>query len=143
MREKARKIGALNERLILYSKQLGIYDEEIPKLIFTLEDWKLHRQKVINDYPQFKFSRNSRLKPYLGFCSNFERLICVRLDLYRNHSLEELTDTLIHELLHYRWPGISHKTIHERVRQVRRLRLTYPLKHIDRPLKRLLEDLRT
>jgi hypothetical protein len=71
-----------------------------------------------------------RYTTMLGRCSLVDRLIFVNIRGRR--TLRELRNTLIHELLHYRFKGISHKEIDNRIPKILAGK-EYPRKHITVP----------
>jgi hypothetical protein len=130
MKNKNKKMEVLKQDLIKYSKQLGIIDCEIPKLVFYGEEFKTEQNDVFFKYEGYNSKQTWRHTTYLGFCSYLTRLILVNIRGRR--TLGELRNTLIHELLHYRFKGTSHEEIHNRIKKVLAGK-EYPRKHITVP----------
>jgi len=124
MKNKNGKMQILNADLVKYSKQVGILDSEIPQLAFGKKDLMVLRPK--KRYP----TKRSNL---LGCCYGDKRLLLVNLEAHKD--LRHLRDTLLHEVLHYRFEHLSHKEMEKRMRFIRKGK-TYPEKHIERPLLR-------
>lgn len=115
MKNKARKIERLNQELIKYSEQIGILDDEIPLLVFSVKEWN---EKCKHE--DTKFIRKS--KRAYGWCSYSERLICIRVNDYRmDLPMKTLIHGLIHELVHYRWQWLPHgKKFEERIKEIKK-----------------------
>lgn len=78
----------LKQELPKYCKQLGI--REYPSLVFTLKEYN-------------ESGGNSPVdEKRLGICFKDKKLICVRIDI------GDPIETLIHELIHYRFPSMPH-----------------------------------
>jgi hypothetical protein len=123
MRYKNQKMQTLRADLEKYSKQIGVIESEVPQLAFGKKDLMVQRPR--KRYP----TKRSNL---LGCCYGDIRLLFVNLEAHKD--LWHLRDTLLHELLHYRFQHLSHKDMHKRMRLVRNGK-TYPEKHIERPLR--------
>ena len=104
----------LNHDLRRLCKQIGIRDDEIPWLEFN-------KYKVMNllnllgkekYYPQSGYGRATqrRLDTCVGLCYYGIKMIYVEYDKDDKHrrSYEELYLTLVHELVHYRFPSVKH-----------------------------------
>jgi hypothetical protein len=130
MKNKNKKMEVLRQDLIKYSKQIGIVDCEIPKLVFYGEEFKAEQNETFLKYGGYSSQRTWRYTTHYGFCSSITRLIFVNMRGTR--TLRELRNTLIHELLHYRFKGISHKEIDKRIRKILAGK-QYPRKQITCP----------
>ena len=86
--------------LPIYLKQLGV--DVAPHIIWTKKDAdELRRAGAV----KFKNRKNR-----LGWCSMFSNHICI---YYSKHkTLQQLLNTLRHELIHYRFPELDHGTDH-------------------------------
>lgn len=116
MKNKAQKIARLKEELLKYCKQIGILEDEIPTLVFSIEEWN---QKQVR-----AGSLRRRDRAY-GRCSFSDRLIIVRVSDYKyNRTIKQLIHTLIHELVHYKWQWLPHgRKFEERIKEVKKGRI--------------------
>jgi hypothetical protein len=124
----------LQQDLIKYSKQIGIIECEIPKLVFYGEQF---RSEVHETYRRCGFNTNrpgrkrgGRNTKYFGLYSPLNRLIFVNIRGRR--TLRELRIILVHELVHYRFNYLSHKAMESRIKLILRGK-EYPRKHITVP----------
>lgn len=160
MKNKKEKIGILKCDVIKYANQIGIVNCEIPQLIFDRNEFEIKR-KEIEDKLDLRF-RESRRSDYLGICAVVGRLIFIKMDRtpttvwkkdkevvighYHNgleaktthykkvpYGLREVRDTLIHELVHYRFPYMKHgKKFEQRIKDILRGK-QFPKKHLTSP----------
>ncbi len=86
--------------LPIYLKQLGV--DAVPEIIWTRKEAiALRRAGVV----KFKNKKN-----WLGWCVKSSNHICI---YYSKHkTLQQLLNTLRHELVHYRFPELDHGTDH-------------------------------
>ena len=119
MKHRNKKMEILRQDLIKYSKQIGIIDCEIPKLVFYGEEFKAEQNEAYCRHVCDNSSSKQtwRYTTMLGRCSYLTRLIFVNIR-GRQRRLRELRNTLIHEPLHYRFKGISHKEIDNRISKI-------------------------
>ncbi len=112
MRDKEAKITRLKLEFNTLCDQMGIFER--PKLVFSIADY----QNICDQKHRVRYTTRSRLK---GFCSLNEPIIVVRVnDVYNNnHSINDLIDTLIHEMVHYRFKHMSHKDMHKRIKEIK------------------------
>ena len=120
-RNKNQKIRILKADLIRYCKQIGVVDCEVPEVAFGKKD--LMRLRPRKRYP----TKRSNL---LGMCYYGQRLLLVNLEAHDN--LSQLRNTMLHEIIHYRFKHISHKDLEKRMKLIRGGK-TYPRRHITRP----------
>lgn len=130
MKNKNKKIQVLNQDLIKYSRQIGIIDIEIPDLFFYGEDYTIKENKTLARLGYKQYTRTYKSTKMYGYCSLLSRTIFVNIRGKR--TLRELRNTLIHELCHYKFNGISHKEIDKRIKLIMQGK-TYSKKHIRVP----------
>jgi hypothetical protein len=137
LRNKREKEAMLRADLVKYCKQIGVIHCEIPELVFYGEEYKSKSLEgtTFKEYGQQPNRIGSRYTTYRGSCDPWSRLIFVnfRTRNRRDGTLRELREGLVHELVHYRFPYMSHgKTYEKRIRNILRGK-QYPCKHIDIP----------
>ncbi len=150
MKNKKKVIEILKQDLVTYCKQIGVIDCEIPVLVFTRQDFEA-RDKDVEDRLDFTV-RHTKSKDYLGICSVCSRTIFVRMDwtpakvvkvvkrtkkyIYSKrvaYGLREVRNTMVHELVHYRFSYLGHgKKFEERIKDILRGK-PFPNKHITSP----------
>lgn len=134
MKNKNNKMTKLKQDLVKYSKQIGIIDCEIPELVFYGEEYKEYK-KTHADKKRHGFS-DSRLggrhTGMLGLTNYFTRLIFVNIR-GRNQTIRELRQTLVHELVHYRFNYMNHGKEYEKRIKFILAGKEYPRKHITYP----------
>ena len=92
MTTKKQKI--LLERLELYCKRLGV---PVPRIVWTKKEMK----KLDKFYRGPRHGRGVR-----GYCC--KRINCIYIAYARHHTLKDLEHTLLHELIHFRFPSLQH-----------------------------------
>ena len=92
MTTKKQKI--LLERLELYCKRLGV---PVPRIVWTKKEMK----KLDKFYRGPRHGRGVR-----GYCC--KRINCIYIAYAKHHTLKDLEHTLLHELIHFRFPSLQH-----------------------------------
>lgn len=87
----------LEQELSKYCKQLGI--TEYPKLIFTLKEYETMGGTPVNE---------NIMKNRLGITFRDKKLVCIRINDIDDEIIGNPIETLIHELIHYRFPSMPH-----------------------------------
>jgi len=151
MKNKKNVQVLLSSDLIKYSKQMGIMDCEIPELVFDYKEFEA-KDKETEDRLGLDI-RDSRQKHLLGMSSISRRMILVRLDRTPKmtwkvtkrtrkyieksrvpYGLREARNTLVHELVHYRFPYMSHGAkFEERIKDIIYRGKEFPAKHLPSP----------
>lgn len=88
----------LEDYLELYCCQIGILPDEVPSLYF--------KKKEFYDRLKNHSGRTYRKKNYWGKCNWSNRSILV--DGYINRNYRQMHHTLVHELVHFRFPWMNH-----------------------------------
>lgn len=83
-----------------YAAQMGIPEHELPSLVFTSKDWA-SLPKVSNVK---NISRKSA-RVYGAYCRNINTIF---LNVRKSPSRVRLRETIVHELLHVRFPYLRH-----------------------------------
>ena len=153
MKNKNQKIQALQQDLIKYSKQIGILDCEIPELVFSREEFSAKNKETEDRLGLHR--RRLKGKRYLGACSISRRMLLIRMDGGKTdlgtvwkvtkrtkqyiwskqvpYGLREIKNTLVHELVHYRFPEMKHgKKFEARIKETLRGE-EFPRIHITSP----------
>jgi hypothetical protein len=131
MKNKNHKMQVLRKDLIKYSKQIGILNCEIPKLVFYGEEFKVDSNAAEIRHGLKPSRRGGRHTTYYGLCSYYSRIIFVNIRTSR--TLRELRMTLVHELVHYRFHYLSHGIkFEDRIKQILKGK-GYSAKHITIP----------
>jgi hypothetical protein len=134
VKNKEAKMQRLKEDLVKYSKQIGIVDCEIPELVFYGEEFKTKDCIHYARHGTSPGNLGGRHTGMLGIASYYTRLIFVNIR-GRNQTLRELRQTLVHELVHYRFHYMSHgKEFEKRIRLILQGK-PYPRKHLTYPQK--------
>lgn len=137
MRYKARKIEHLRLAHGAYAQQIGVVPCELPTLVFFLKDFQAIQREAcirLGKDPGYAENFTSKHKRAFGMCSYFTRLIMVSMHIKRNRNLYDLEATLVHELVHYRWPNMKHgKRFENRVIEIIHGK-AFERKHITMPM---------
>jgi hypothetical protein len=150
---KQRNKEKLQQDLIKYSKQIGILDNEVPKLVLdrkqmrSLVYGKIYDSKRIGGWGEcfcpirtIFVDAGSRLKGlrdkqtegqlYLGHFDADKRRWIADKALKTKRNYRDYQKVLVHELVHYRFPYLRHgKKYEQRVREILRGRPFEP-KHV-------------
>lgn len=107
MRNKARKMAALEQDLVKYCKQIGVIDIEVPKLVFHGEELNTIDNLVFSRLGRYGHKGTNRYTSCRGETSLYSRTILVNIR-GSNTKLDRLRKTLVHELVHYRFMYMHH-----------------------------------
>jgi hypothetical protein len=130
LKKRNKKIEILNDRLNKYAKLMGIIKCEIPKLTFFGEDFKALTKDANLRHFGVIGRRGGKHTTFLGLCSFTSRVIFV--NIRGKQTLNDLDNTLIHELIHYQFGYINHPDFHKRIKLIKSGK-NYKLKHVDYP----------
>jgi hypothetical protein len=131
MKNKKGRIARLQEMHLKYARQIGLIECEIPILFFDGEEFRKRDNEAeirLGFAPTRLGGKHTKM---WGICSLFHRGIFVR---YRQKArLSQLENTLIHELVHYRWIWKSHgKDFDKRIKEIKQGKI-FDRKHIIYP----------
>lgn len=130
MKNKKQKILILRSDLQKYSKQIGIVDCEVPPLVFYGEEFKARSNESCRRHGRKESRIGGKYTIMLGLCSTTQRLIFVNIRGRRN--LTQLRNTLVHELIHYRFKYMTHTLMEKRIKLILGGK-KYPIKHLHCP----------
>jgi hypothetical protein len=137
LRNKKVKESVLRADLIKYSRQMGIIDCEIPELVFYGEEFKqkVNESTMVSKYGFPQYHRGGKHTRFGGICDIYSRLIFVNLrkNSVSRKSIRDLRNTLVHELVHYRFMYMSHgRKFEKRIKEILQGK-QFPRKHIEIP----------
>ncbi|HEY7081091.1 MAG TPA: hypothetical protein VH500_15445 [Nitrososphaeraceae archaeon] len=82
-----------------YGRQVGITHQEMPNIVFT-------RKEVLAMPKELTAGRRTVTHKCLGIC--FCRARTILINVKKHTSYTELKDTIVHELVHYRFRYLKH-----------------------------------
>lgn len=82
-----------------YGYQTGITPQEMPNIVFT-------RKEVLAMSEELTAGRRTVTYKYLGIC--FRRARTILINVKKHTSYADLKHTIVHEIVHYRFPYLKH-----------------------------------
>lgn len=136
---KAKNKEKLQQDLKKYCKQIGVSDEEIPRLIMNKNEmkevganWKYKYLRLSNNYgvcyPKYKtiFVDLNRKVYRPKLYPRKEHKIAIR----KKTTYTDFRHTLVHELVHYRWKSMPHGVkFEQRIKEILKGK-TFPVKQL-------------
>jgi hypothetical protein len=89
----------IRNQVIKYALQIGITEQEIPNLVFS-------RKGVLAMPKHLTEGRRTVSHKYKGIC--FREAKTIFIHVKKHTSSKELRHTIVHELVHYRFPYLKH-----------------------------------
>jgi hypothetical protein len=123
------------KQLTKYAQQIGIREKEIPAVVLT-------RREVLAMPKELTQGRRTVTNKYLGIC--FRRAKTIFISIKNHKSAQQIIDTIVHELVHYRFQYLKHgKDFKHRIDLILKKCKRYPLKELYPPDSNISPELTT
>jgi hypothetical protein len=122
MKLTAHKTNWVLEQVANYSKQIGIPHKDVPKVVFS-------RKGVLELPRELTEGRRTVTHKCLGIC--FRKAKAIFISVKKHKSLRDLKDTIVHELVHYRFRYLKHgRRFEDRIYLIVKKEKRYPHKEL-------------